>query len=387
LIIPIFIIPVIFIRIIRSKLILRFGYLESSGIGHFAQPVDLYLSEIDHCIHKTSNTRLIDLWCFESVISNKILASKWKKYFKIFPWFIIKPIITVNKMLPGHRLHEVPYRYLHDKYGLPWQYQDYYEVYKKSKCHFSFTSLEKKKAIEILKTVNIYPQDKIVTFNIRDIAFHGFNSDNYRNSDVKIIEPAIEILAKLNYKVLRMGKKVLNPLSINHKNIIDYANSLIKSELLDLFFISKCQFHIDTGSGLGAVAAMFRRPTIFINFPEIHYVTIHPTDLFIPKHFWSIEEKRMLSFREIVKIKAHYFSDDTHFKKAKIELVDNTPNEISDAIIEMEKRINKTWDRKKDEDKLQNKFKLLWQTPQNTNGKCIPRISYNFIKNNSYYLS
>ena len=184
-----------------------------------------------------------------------------------------------------------------------------------------------------------------------------------------------------------MGKKTLNPLSINNKNIIDYSNSLIKSELLDLFVISKCKFFIDTGTGLSGVSHMFRRPIIFINFPEMHALSYQPTDLFIPKKHWSIEEKRMLNLKEIVKIKAHYFSDDTQYKKAKIELMDCTPNEISDAIFEMEQRINKTWERKKDEDKLQKRFKLLWHNPQNPNGKCIPRISYNFIKNNSYYLS
>ena len=52
------------------------------------------------------------------------------------------------------------------------------------------------------------------------------------------------------------------------------------------------------------------------------------------------------------------------YKNAKIKSVDNTQDEILDAVIEMEKRLNKTWVEEKDEVELQNKFRLLWRDEQ-----------------------
>jgi putative glycosyltransferase (TIGR04372 family) len=384
---PIFIFPVLIIRLIKPIYLLRFGCLESKGIGHFSLPVDIYLSEIDCDIHKKTHPRTIDIWSFDTFICNKVLADKWANFFKIFPWIIVKPLMTINKFFPNYQIYQIPYRYIENKPNLPWQYQDIHDVQSKTNSHISFNSFEKKIIQKSLHKLNVFPHNKIVTFIFRDIAHHGFCSDAHRNSDIELAEPSMEFLAKLNYKVFRIGSNVVKPIKIINKNIIDYPISGIRTELLDLFIISKCEFYVSNGLGLDGVAAMFRRPMLFVNYPHIQFLTINPIDLFIPKHFWSIEEKRMLSFKEIINIGAHTFTDDIHYKRAKIKSVDNTQDEILDAIVEMEKRLNKTWVQEKDEVKLQNKFRLLWEDKQKYKGKIVPKIGYNFIKKNRYYLN
>ena len=52
----------------------------------------------------------------------------------------------------------------------------------------------------------------------------------------------MDFLAKLNYKVFRIGSNVVKPIRIINKNIIDYPVSGIRTELLDLFLVSKCEF-------------------------------------------------------------------------------------------------------------------------------------------------
>ena len=136
----------------------------------------------------------------------------------------------------------------------------------------------------------MFPNNKIVTFIFRDAAHHGLCSDAHRNSDIELAEPSMEFLAKLNYKVFRLGSNVVKPIKIINKNIIDYSTSVIRTELLDLFIISRCEFYVSNGLVLDVVAVMFRLPMLFINYTHTQFLTINPIDLFIPKHCWSVEK-------------------------------------------------------------------------------------------------
>ncbi|MQG29257.1 MAG: hypothetical protein FI720_00280, partial [SAR202 cluster bacterium] len=64
---PIFVIPVIVIRLIRPWILLRFGWLESEGIGHFSRPVEIYLSEADLGLHDPGQAGL-DIWYLNKIV-------------------------------------------------------------------------------------------------------------------------------------------------------------------------------------------------------------------------------------------------------------------------------------------------------------------------------
>ena len=139
---PIFIIPVLIVRLIKPIYLLRFGYLESKGIGHFSLPIDIYLSEIDCNIHKKIHPRTIDIWSFDTFTCNRVLAKKWSNYFKIFPWFIVKPLMIINQFFPNYQIHQIPYRYIENKDNLPWQYQDIHDVQSKLNLTFHLIHLK-----------------------------------------------------------------------------------------------------------------------------------------------------------------------------------------------------------------------------------------------------
>ena len=69
-----FLLPILFplligLRIIKPFFVIRLGNLESEGIGHFSQSVEIYLSELDCGFHK-NKVKTIDVWYLNKKICN-----------------------------------------------------------------------------------------------------------------------------------------------------------------------------------------------------------------------------------------------------------------------------------------------------------------------------
>ena len=112
-----FLLPILFplligLRIIKPFFVIRLGNLESEGIGHFSQPVEIYLSELDCGFHK-NKTKTIDVWYLNKIICNQFLLSKWKESIFIAPR-IIRFLHLFNNIIPGGQANEIPYRRIED---------------------------------------------------------------------------------------------------------------------------------------------------------------------------------------------------------------------------------------------------------------------------------
>ena len=67
-----------------------------------------------------------------------------------------------------------------------------------------------------------------------------------------------------------------------------------------------------------------------------------------------------------------------------IEVIKNTPEEILDAVIEMEARLNGTWKTTEEDNELQRRFWSFFKSSphHNPDGKLRGRIGSNFLKQN-----
>ena len=63
-----------------------------------------------------------------------------------------------------------------------------------------------------------------------------------------------------------------------------------------------------------------------------------------------------MSIREILESGAGMFYHAQEYDQAGIELVDNTPEEITAVVMEMEERINGTWQSTEEDEELQLRF-------------------------------
>jgi putative glycosyltransferase (TIGR04372 family) len=387
--IPLIVIFLFFLFLLKKIILIRFGEIETRSVGHFGLPIEIYLSEQDLGINKCK-IRHYDVWIKNKTVANKLLLTKWKKYLNIYPHFL-KPIwIFIRKY---KFLHDflIPFRHWRN-YGMRWpnighQHLDIYNVLDKVKCHISFSQEEELKASKFLLDNNI--DKKFIIFFARDSAYREdelkikYDGAEFRNSPIELQSEAIEFMCK-KYKCLRMGTKQKYELIINNNNFIDYSFSKYKSDLNDLYLLSRSFFIVSTGSGFDQMGIMFRTPIVLINAVENEYrynpLYNSPIKLYIPKKIFSFELNRNLTFSEIFNIGAHNLDEKKKYEQRYLKTINNTPKEILDVVVEMEKRLNNEWTETNEDIELQNEYWKINSFNQMPKFNC--RIGSNFLKSN-----
>lgn len=160
-----------------------------------------------------------------------------------------------------------------------------------------------------------------------------------RKHDVILINrhfiPAMEAIAKRGGWCIRFGDTMMKSLP-PMKNVIDYAHSSAKSDWMDIFLSSTCRFFLGSNSGMSNVAHVFGIPCAFTNCIPSSVFPYGATSIGIPKLIYPKQSKRFLNFTESLDSpmgKANYFVQD--YKRAGIDIVDNSPEDIRDLAMEM----------------------------------------------------
>jgi len=361
---------------------IRVGLLHSDRIGHFAGNTENYLCEIE----KFEKQDSIDLFYFPRSPCNQQLADMWKRELHVLPYFLMRPldlIIRSIDLLADLRIYK---SIAGDR--------DVNNLINTTKPHLSFNSQEINIAESILKKhgINI-KHKKFVCLMVRDNSYlkgNAWDYHNYRDTDVQDYKYAVRSLIDRGYTVFRMGKRVNDELSINNQNFIDYAFSEMKTDLLDIYLCAKCEFFISTGTGLDAVALIFRRPIVYVNYvPLGHFVSYGKDSITIVKHHYSIELDKYLNMSEIFTYGVGYSMHSNDYEDKDVKLIDNSPEEIRDAVIEMVDRLEGKWKSIEGDDVLQAKFKEKFQFDAlDDNGNLIhskensARYSTVFLRNN-----
>ena len=160
---------------------------------------------------------------------------------------------------------------------------DWHGLLEKSNPHLKFTKEEITYGKECLKKFGLLNSEKFVCLDVRDQAFLDYdhpekvwNYHSLRNVELENFILAAEELTKRGYYVFRMGKKVLKPLKSSNFKIIDYANSNLRSDFLDIFIGAHCSFYLGCLGGFSSIPYIFRKPTAAVIWPLV-------SDIFKPK--------------------------------------------------------------------------------------------------------
>lgn len=370
----IFALPLAFlIRILRPFVVVRFGFLPSSRIGHFAANVERYLCERDAGIH---NPRNFDIFYYNAQISNYQLKKMWDRTLRICSF--AKWLDKANWLLPGAQNHVVPLSLARDIYGFIGS-MPVHLVLTPEEEHFGRKELEK---------LGITNGSPFVCFHARESTYlnkihpdDDWSYHDYRDSSIHDYIPAAKELVGRGYFAIRMGAAVKERLPTTNPKIIDYAING-RSDFLDIFLSAKCRFFICSTVGLAAVPMIFRRPIIWVNVIPLEYVPAWShNDLFIPKKLWLEKEKRFLTFREILDSEIGRFRWSQQYKKRRIEAIDNTPEEITALAIEMDQRLKDEWQTTEEGEELQRRFWSLFR-PSELNQVFLSRIGTEFLHRN-----
>lgn len=194
----------------------------------------------------------------------------------------------------------------------------------------------------VLEKLGVPVGSWFVCLHVRESGFHkGWHTINpgTRNADPATYRQAIDAVVARGGFVVRMGDKSMSPMA-GIKGLIDYAHSDAKSEWMDIFLCAKCRFFIGTNSGLGLIPPIFGVPCAMTNWSPIAIPQWYPEDLFIPKLVRSIRENRILTFEEMFTTRAGWAQFEKYFKDNGLEVIDNSPEEIRDLVVEMLERLS-----------------------------------------------
>lgn len=178
----------------------------------------------------------------------------------------------------------------------------------------------------------------------------------HRNADIGAFGSAIQAITERGGWVIRVGDATMAPLE-DMPQVVDYARSPLKADWMDLWLCAHNRFFVGTTSGLTMVANMFGRPCALVNMiPHGASLGQGPNDISIPKLLLD-RDGATLNLPEIFHRNlsrqryAHVFED------AGVTILDNSPQEIRELVVEMMDRLDDSFERSAEDEILQQRYR------------------------------
>jgi putative glycosyltransferase (TIGR04372 family) len=342
---------------VAKKLGVRFVGINIYRIGHFASEYD--------CHFKAEQLGLIPRYRkvifppFPQNYANKSLA----RYLK--PW---APVVTSESL----------YRFLEPVAKDPELFintYDYMCALKETSFYFSqvlpgwgmrkpLVKMSKKdlrRGKALLKEMGVPEGAWFVAIHCRTEDFAPTEDQEYRNCKIETLNLAIDEIIKRGGWCIRMGDPRM-PKVTERAGLIDYAHSKFRCEFLDIYLSVNCRFFLGSCSGLASVPVLFGTPTLSINMsPMSHVLAYSWKDINLPKLLRSEVDGRILSFPEVFECEISNFRYGHQYRDARVAVIDNTPEEIRDGVIEMIGRIDGDWKETSLDQGLHLEFQALFR--------------------------
>lgn len=344
------------------------------AIGHLALEMDCCFKE-EALGYRPSYT--IVLLAPEEQIVNRHLLRYWRKHA-----LIVTSAEDCALLQPLTRIKEL--RYEIDSYcmrddGTAKAFSIYREWGDRSPL-IRVTDEDRRRGWEWLEQKGVPSGAWFVCFHARESG--GRQQDHahlHRNVNINTYIPAMEEVVRRGGWCVRMGDPAMQKLPALPQ-VIDYASSSERADWLDVFLFGSCRFLVGCNSGPVCVAASFGIPTLVTNSIPLSTAGLLSNDLVIYKRLWSRDESRFLTFAEIMVSRfgqGNCFTQE--YEKSNLEVIDNKPEEISAAVIEMIERLDGTV-RYNDEDvRLQAAFKGMYK-PGHYGYGAASRVGRDFLR-------
>lgn len=259
------------------------------------------------------------------------------------------------------KVHNIDYSKYFTLTNRCWEKRVYSYNWCKDRLNLSETEIEYCK--EKMRKMNL--QEPYVTFFNRDSSFLAVTMPtvntsyhDYRDSQIKTRYLMIDYLNEKNLKPVRVGKSSLE--KCTYAGCIDYAFDY-RDELMDVYIHSKAKFVVADGTGLALVPLITNGHLVFTNWVPFFANYMGFPDMFdgimILKKLFDFKHNRYLTFMEMIDADAMANFNAYKYKEMGLRYIENTSQEILDAVIEMNERIDGTWVEPEDNKYRQEKFK------------------------------
>ncbi|CUW38013.1 protein of unknown function [Magnetospirillum sp. XM-1] len=238
---------------------------------------------------------------------------------------------------------------------------------------------EERRGREILRILGIPEGARWVCMHARDLA-HTDNPDfirhienplalnDFRDCDIQNYLVAADWLTSQGIWVVRMGAQVVGPLVTDNPMIIDYASRfrrhLPDAEFADVYLAGRSKFFLGCTAAVFFYAKIFDVPICNVDMVPLAEPGRQADDIFILKKYWHRHEERFMRWQEMVDRGWDWHrAGIDHFAKLKaegIDIVNNSPEEVLGAVMEMNARIDGSWKGEADDAALQAAFRGLF---------------------------
>ena len=338
--------------------IVRLGHLHTTYIGHFVMDAGIQWTKGQS---QGQSNQHLDFYFFPT---SKTCNDFWAKLVKrnlsnYCPWSLGKHLYFWNSRLPGRSIHLIP---------MPFETSRSADVQgwlQKTNGNMPFLSEENVKAKAWLRRQGWREGEPFVCLLVRDGTYRQDSAQDYRNSDIVTYVPAAEWLADQGVWVLRMGKKMTQPIPTNHLRIIDYAFHPDKSDFLDIWLFAHCDLCISTGSGAEAISSVYCRPQLLLNFTPLPCLITWNDAMHLPKTLVWQNSGIPLTWQEYANTiyKIDGLSLDS-LTETGIQVIDLSPEQILTAVQERWQRIKGIWvDTEADLDLHHRFWEIFKQSP------------------------
>ena len=385
LLLPFALIFVVFVRLISPLIVIRWHAMISTRIGHFAENTNVYLCEKKLGYHKLKKKIVLDLFYFYPSVCNNQLAKMWKRKLIIFPYFFMHVVNFINENIANRIyrtvIHDLGY-YRDDtdlkkhqdiivtdlRHGQninlvvpPLTSVDRFNSQEKSKINISFTKKEINKGEIVLKKFGINPNKKIIGIILRDETYLqkrypniSWEHHQIRQSPYNYYEDCAKKLIDLGYIVVVFGAQEKD--FITNNTYINYSNSILKSDFMDIYLNSKLHFAVSSANGLDAIPIIFNKPIVEVAVAPIESLRTYCKRIKILfKTYYSKTLQRKLSLKEIYEFNINSLQGGD--LSDEIEFIHPTSEEITSAALEMHKELQNNFKYSEEEEILQKKFK------------------------------
>ncbi|MBK69532.1 MAG: hypothetical protein CMF54_07070 [Legionellales bacterium] len=403
---------VIIIRLISPFFLIRWYCTYSTRIGHYAENIQIYLAMKAQKKIFHSNKKFFDIFYNRKHICNKQLNKMWSRNKNLFflPYWIMDPINNLNefvldKVFDSKSIHYIGYYYdpkkIIDHKVIPLECVDTFNCIDKADYCISFTDKEIEYGNKQLNKMGINKSDKFVILVLRNPDYLNREYPNidwkrHDNRDTKLdyYLETIKFLDEKNYKVILIGSGAAKYKDLFQKNIINYENSELKSEFLDIFLFSKnnCKFVISSITGIDAFSPMFKKYILEIGVVPFCFArTYSKYYSFIFKKYYSKSLDRYLTMKEIFELGLSQTLGDQ--LNDEIEFIHPNSEEILSSTKELLSKLENNFHSNEEGKKLQLEFSKKYKLyidkyhPERTNEAIPGMVSEIYILQNKYLLN
>jgi putative glycosyltransferase (TIGR04372 family) len=202
----------------------------------------------------------------------------------------------------------------------------------------SLSDEHRERGYRLLRELGVPDGAWFVGLHVREASSYQERILNLRNADILTYRLAVDEIAARGGWVLRMGDASMRSLP-PWLNTIDYAHSGRRADWMDVFLWAEGRFFIATDSGPQLIPTTFGKPIAFTNHGPLAHIFCAKDGILLPKHYWHERDRRHLTIVERLSDSYGVWEYPDLFHAVGLRVIDNTPEELRDLVVEMMDRL------------------------------------------------